>query len=333
MLSSHVDKLIRQWGERFRQDPLASRIAASLYNRSHEIRERTFELLQRESSEYRNSIDDEFTKESKSHCNELLKTIIAVAAGLTDKAGTEPFNVVRTHAEWRARHQVPLIASLHAYRLAHRAYWTITRESLLPHARHRETIRSLTTLSDFWIEFFDHVGAVLAESHAVEEGLIVAQSTSTYVALIDDLLGGREPRDAEARRLCALCGIRPGSPIAVLIAHAPQPGNGGQIDLEPTLRSFVRLIEQALPPATFGKLVDIRNGEVIAIACSTADSGRAVMQALRRTGFARRTGPGHGVSVGISLDAVEISRLPAALEEARLALEFASAAQPLMHFS
>jgi hypothetical protein len=333
MASADADRLLRRWGERFRKDRLAAGVLIGLRERSDDIWRHAFELLQRESPEYRNAVDAHFAAESKAHCNELLRMIVAVAARRVENSGTDPFDFVRTHAQWRARHRVPLIASLHAYRLAHRTYWELTREALPQHARKKQAIGSLTMLSDFWIEFFDHVGAVLAEAHAVEEGLIVAQSSSTYVALIDDLLGGREPRDAEARRLCALCGIRPGSPIAVLIAHAPQPGNGGQIDLEPTLRSFVRLIEQALPPATFGKLVDIRNGEVIAIACSTADSGRAVMQALRRTGFARRTGPGHGVSVGISLDAVEISRLPAALEEARLALEFASAAQPLMHFS
>jgi hypothetical protein len=333
MLSSHVDKLIRQWGERFRQDPLASRIVASLHNRSDEIWQRTFELLQRESPEYRNSIDDEFTKESKSHCNELLKTIIAVAAGLTDKAGTDPFNVVRTHAEWRARHQVPLIASLHAYRLAHRTYWTITRESLLPHSRHRETIRSLTTLSDFWIEFFDHVGAVLAESHAVEEGLIVAQSTRTYVGLIDDLLRGLQPRDADARRTCALCGIRAGAPMAVAIARPLTSGNDAPVDLEVTLRSLVRLVEQVLPSAIFGKLIDIRNGEVTVIACSDADTSRGLVEALGQNGFARRAANSLPSGVGISLDTIDIARLPDALDEARLALEFASTTEPLIHFS
>ena len=69
---------------------------------------------------------------------------------------------------------MPLTASLHAYRLAHKTYWGITRESLLRHAERKEALLSLTMLSDFWIEFFDYVGAVLAEAHAVEEGLSVA---------------------------------------------------------------------------------------------------------------------------------------------------------------
>src|SRR5580704_15061043 len=135
MPNPRSDGLVRQWADRFRKDALAAGVVAGLLGRGDEIWQRAFELLQRESPEYRNSVDEEFTKESKSHCNELLKSIIAVAAGRAHRRGTDPFGFVRTHAEWRARHQVPLIASLHAYRLAHKTYWSITRESVLQHAK------------------------------------------------------------------------------------------------------------------------------------------------------------------------------------------------------
>jgi len=70
---------VREWSERFRKAPLASSVVERLRKRSAEIWQRTFELLQRESPEYRNAVDEEFTKESKSHCRELLNAIIAVA--------------------------------------------------------------------------------------------------------------------------------------------------------------------------------------------------------------------------------------------------------------
>jgi hypothetical protein len=171
---------VREWSERFRKAPLASSVVAGLHKRSAEIWQRTFELLQRESPEYRNSVDEEFTKESKSHCKELLNAIITVAAGRADRSGADPFGFVRTHAEWRSKHQVPLTASLHAYRLAHQTYWGLTRESLLRHAEREEALYSLTMLSDFWIEFFDYVGAVLSEAHAVEE---LAERCTEYPCL------------------------------------------------------------------------------------------------------------------------------------------------------
>jgi hypothetical protein len=53
------------WSERIRQSPLATAILASLAGRAPEIWRRTFDLLRKESPEYRNAVDDEFTVESK----------------------------------------------------------------------------------------------------------------------------------------------------------------------------------------------------------------------------------------------------------------------------
>ena len=324
---------VGEWSTRFRKDPLARGVVAGLRKRSTEIWQRTFELLQRESPEYRNSVDEEFTKESQSHCRELLNTIIAIAAGRAETSGGDPFGFVRTHAEWRARRLVPLTASLHAYRLAHKTYWGITREALLRHADREEALNSLTMLSDFWMEFFDHVGAVLAEAHGIEEGRSVAQNTRAYAGLVDDLLRGREPRGAEARRLRTLCGIRPGAPMAVAVTRPFASGNGKAIDLDVSRRSLGRFIQQVLPSAVFGKLVQVRNDEVTAIVSSDAGTACELLKVLRRSGFGRRSASGLAAGVGVSLDTTEVAHLGQSLEEARLALEFASAAEPLMHFA
>jgi PucR C-terminal helix-turn-helix domain/GGDEF-like domain len=330
MANARSGTLIRQWAGRFRADPLAAAIVAGLSGRADEIWRSAFELLQQESPEYRNSVDDEFARESKSHCNELLRAIVAIAGGRAPKGG-DFFGFVRTHAEWRARHHVPLIASLHAYRLAHRIYWRITREALARHRRKDAALRAMTMLSEFWIELFDHVGAVLAEAHAVEERLTAAHDTRTYVGLVDALLHGRAPGDAEAQRLAALAGIRPGAAFAVALVRPRQ--NATALDGDATLRSLARLIEQVLSPAAFGRLIDVRNDEITAIVAGATGVSRALIRSLAPSEFARRAADGLGCTVGVSRDAREIARLPDAVEEARVALDFATAAQPLMHFS
>lgn len=287
MSGSQAEALVRGWSGRFRKDALAANAVTSLRGRSEEIWRRTFELLQRESPEYRNSVDDDFTRESKSHCGELLATIIAVAGGRTKDLGADPFAFVRSHAEWRARHHVPLIASLHAYRLAHRTYWGVTREALLQHAGRKAAALSLAMLSDFWMELFDYVGTVLSEAHAVEEGLIVAQGTRAYVGLIEDLLRGHPPRNGEAMQLAALCGIRPGAPMAIAVLRPCQTQDEAPLDLEVRLRSLSRLVGQVLPSARFGKLVDIRTSEVMAIICNVGGAGRGFLEALGRSGARR----------------------------------------------
>jgi hypothetical protein len=326
------DPLTRQWSKRFRKDPLAAGVIADLSGRGDEIWQHAFELLRRESPEYRNAIDDEFTRESKMHCNELLRTIVAIATGRAAKSGGDLFAFVRVHAEWRARHGVPLIASLHAYRLAHRTYSGITREPLLAHAEKKAALLSMTLLSDFWIELFDHVGAVLAEAHAVVERITVAQNTPVYTALIGSLLGGLPPADAEERRLCALCGIRAGAPLAVAVLRPRDDSSGSAIDRDAALRSLVRLLDETLPHASFGKLIAVRSGEVTAIICSDK-GGRGAIEALQRNGFVRRATNGSAADVGVSRDSTEIVQLPAAVEEARLAADFAQPSQPVMHFS
>jgi hypothetical protein len=332
MQQPRSDALFRQWSSRFRTDPLASAVVAGLRERADDIWHHAFQLLQRESPEYRNSVDDEFAEESKGHCNALLRLIIAVAAGETKRSGGDPFDFVRTHAQWRAQHRVPLIASLHAYRIAHRTYSEFSQDALALRGKPKEIVRSQRMLSDFWIEFFDHIGSVLAEAHAVEDGLIVAQETRSYAVLINDLMRGIVPSDGELQRLCALRGIRPGAPLVIAVAKPLLPIDDQPVDLEVTLRSFVRLFEQVLSPAVFGSLVDVRNNQVTAVVCSEVDTGRKLLQALRRGGFAKRAANGHAACVGISRDVADVTDLPEALEEAEIALQFADAAHPLMHF-
>jgi len=323
--------LIADWCARFRNDRLATEIVTRLRGRGDEVWQRAFALLQAESPEYRNAVDDEFARESKSHCNELLQTIVAIASG---KPGADTFAFVRGHAQWRARRHVPLIASLHAYRLAHRIYWALSREALQPRSKERAAMQALTMLSDFWIELFDHVGAVLAAAHAVEESVIVAEGTTSYVALIDDLLRGRPLTEAPAQRLASLCGIRAGAPLAVAVLRPREVASDPSADFEIALRALVRLLEEVLPPARFGRLIDIRGGEVVAIVCCDAAPGRGLAEALRRSPLARRSRAGNAALIGgISRDTRAIEALPQALEEAKLALEFAGSAQPVELFA
>lgn len=301
--------------------------------RADEIWRRAFELLQRESSEYHNAIDDEFTEESKVHCQELLTMIVAIGAGEVRRTAANPFDFVCAHARWRARHHVPLVASLHAYRIAHRIYSEISQDALSKHPTDMEIVEALRLLSQFWLEFFDHVGQLLADAHAAEDALAAALETPSYPRLMDDLLKGIEPATTELRRLCDLRGIRPGAPLAVAVGRPRRANNHRADDGEVALRSLTRLIEQTLSPSVFGTLLDARDGQITAIVCSAANPAHNLVQALRRGGFAKRVANRQSAGVGVSTDVAEVSVLPEALKEALVALEFTSDQQPLMHFA
>lgn len=87
MATADADRLVRTWSEGFSKDQLAAGVVTGLRDRSDEIWQHAFELLQRESPEYRNSVDAEFAAELKAHCNELLRMIVAVAARRVPNSG------------------------------------------------------------------------------------------------------------------------------------------------------------------------------------------------------------------------------------------------------
>jgi PucR C-terminal helix-turn-helix domain/GGDEF-like domain len=325
-----ADLRLADWRECFRKSPLARKVIAGLEGRAEEIWSGTFELLRKDSPEYRNAVDDEFTAESKSHCGELLKAIVSIAAG--KPCDEDPFTFVRRHAEWRARRQVPLVASLHAYRLAHKTYWSITREQVAQHRRQKEALHALATLSDFWIELFEVVGAVLEEAHGTEEARIVAQHTRAYAAVVDGLLNGIEPGDGEARQLLSLCGMRPSKTMTVALVRPLSMDNRSHVDAVVAPRALARLMHQVLPSSVFGKLVGTRNGEIIVIANSEADTAARLVKHFGRHGFGRRGVECVGARIGVGLDKSEVARLPEAFGEARMALEFASGSRALRHF-
>lgn len=323
-----IDPRLREWRERFDGAPLAREIVMQLKGRAAEIWSGTFELLRKESPEYRNAVDDEFTAESKSHCGELLDAIVGIAAGRP--FGADPFAFVRRHAEWRARHQVPLVASLHAYRLAHKTYWNVTREPLASHRKQKEALSALSLLSEFWIELFEVVGSVLEDAHASEEARIFAQNTQAHARLIEELLAGSEPAGTETRQLLTLSGIRAGMKLSVAVLRPASASDGRHVDTEVAYRSLARLLHQVIPSAQFGKLVASRNGELVLIAAANGPPAQGIARLLARNGFGRKTPS--GATAGMSLDKEGIALLPEALEEARLALDLADASRPLLLF-
>src|SRR5262249_13743744 len=157
-----------------------------------------------------------------------------------------------------------------------------------------------------------------------------ARHSSGYGVLIDDLMHGRAPRDAQAQRISALCGVRAGAPLAVAIVRASETGHGEVADAEVARRSYARLIDQMLPSA-IGRLIDRRSDEIAIIACSESNTARRLSQALRQAGVARR-GNGPRTRIGISGDVMTFGQLPHAVEEARTALEFATDVRPVMPF-
>jgi hypothetical protein len=332
-MSGHADALIRDWETRLHGNALTSRILATLNERKSDVERCALDGLQRENPQFERATSRQFREEALGHCNDILQLMLAIAGARAAGRGPDPFGFVRTHAVRRARQQFPLAGSLNAYRLAHKGYWEVMRNSvanaIVPES---EKTDCLMILSEFLLEFFDRVSGIMTDAYIAEEKLMIARSTRAHVALIEDLLHGRQPGDLEAQALSERCGMHSGSPIAIAIGRVRVAENGQRFDRAAKLERLSDLFRQALSPLAFGRLVDIRTDEVLAIVTAGADTSKRVLAAFGAIAAKLNAELNDMARIGISLDAAEISALPGAWQEAERAVEFTQADRPILHF-
>jgi sugar diacid utilization regulator len=329
-MSQRDQALIADWGSRLKASALAVRILGRLNERKAEVERCALDGLQRENPQFERAASPQFRAEALGHCNDILKSMLAIASGSARAFADDPFQFVASHAVRRARQQFPLAGSLNAYRLAHKGYWEVMRDSVLnASAAEGDKTDCLMLLSEFLLEFFDRISGIMTDAYIAEQKRTIARHTRAHVALIEDLLHGRQPGDLEAQELCERAGIGSGAGVAIAIARIGSASNGRLIDRAAELERLSEFFRKALAPQKFGHLIDIRKDEVLAIVSGAAETAKQFAKALRDAAEQ----PDHAARVGISLDAREISALPQAYQEAERAVEFATKTRPIMHFA
>ena len=124
-----------------------------------------------------------------------------------------------------------------------------------------------------------------------------------------------------------------GSPIAIVIGRVRVAENGRPFHGAAKLERLSDFFHRALSPLAFGRLIDIRKDEVLAIVTAGADASKRVLAAFAAIAAELKTELNDLARIGISLDAAEISALPQAYQEAERAVEFAKAGRPILHFA
>jgi hypothetical protein len=332
-MSRRAETLIRDWEARLHANELAAQILGTLEARKSEVQRGALDGLQRESPEFERATSKQFREQALGHCNDILQLMLAIAEGRAAALGPDPFHFVQSHAVRRARQQFPLAGSLNSYRLAHKGYWEVMRNSVADSdAAESEKTGCMMILSEFLLEFFDRISGVMTDGYIAEEKLMIARRTRAHVALIEDLLHGRQPGDLEAQALCERCGIRSGASVVVAIARLKHRGNGAAFDRAAELERLSDFFHAALAWSGFEKLIDVREDEALAIIAGGAETAKRVLAAFGAAAE-RKAGLSPWAGIGISLDASEISALPQAYQEAERAVEFTHSARPIMHFA
>jgi sugar diacid utilization regulator len=332
VMSERATALVRDWGLRFKPDPLVERILVEVRERATELQLSALDGLQRENAAFQRANTEQFRSEALGHCKELSNTMLAIASGRGEALGSDPFSFVRLHAARRARQRFPLAGSLNAYRLAHKNYWTLMREQIVALARDDEQVSLCSMLlSEFLIEFFDLISGILTDAYLATEQRLAEQRLRARAALVEDLLNGRPPGDLEARELSESHGFRDGVPIAVAVVCLDQP-QSGQAQRSALIR-LSGVVEEVLSASDFSALVETRNDAVVAIATGAAGFARGIVDVLRSGVTRRRDRFPFSIEAGVSLEVTELAAVPQAYREAERAAEFADHRRPVVHFA
>jgi hypothetical protein len=262
-----------------------------------------------------------------------LQALLAFASGRAFDLGEDPLAFIRLHGVRRARQQFPLTALLQANRAGHRSFWAAMCEAISEHAENSgEGMAAALMLSDYTIEYTDLISVVVTEAYIEEEKHRSAQRTRISIAALEDLVHGVRPQLEQGLELCEHAGLRDGRTMVALVATRQSRDGEFRNGAERERSVMMRIIEDALPAPDFGRLVNIRLEDVVAIVSSDADTGRRVAASLRAHPWCRSL-PALPLRVGIGLDVTEIAHLPQSHAEATRAIDIWDRTQPVAHLA
>ena len=322
MLLSDVAAFQMRWGERIAEDPLAKRVIAELWQHREEHIRPVLDFARAQ-----NPILDpvirsepvEMTQHIADHFYALLALPSADADARSGNADATPLDFVVRHGIRRALAGVPLRAVLQAYRSGHRSFWSvmcamIDRLSPEPVAGMRTTM----LLSDYCIDYTDLISLVLTDAYVAEENSLASERARLTSTVVDDLLRGEQPaRDLE-RQLCEHSGLLDGNAMVVVIARIMEPRGAGS---RREHRELATLLERVLPADRFGRLVESRPDEVVALVAGRTTTGEHVTQALRGAATTVLRTALASLRIGVGLDVETLAKLPLSYAQARVALE------------
>lgn len=262
------------------------------------------------------------------HASEHLGEITRLFAGGT----VGDFEFVRAHAHRRAEQRFPLEATLHAYRCGHKVLSQWLRSAAVA-AVAGDIERVVAAVADFAIEYTNTISTICAAEYVARTRVLAEAEGDRRTALLNVLLNGFDESDARVARLLKRGGyLEQRQSFCVAVAQSTDP-----LEMENPAREqrIVESIAAAVAAMPVRTLVGTRNNVVTAIFSNTRRlSGWTAPQAqLAERIKAALLVLGPAVLIGISTDQPSTSFIPKALREATVALDFASVAERVVHYS
>jgi len=241
---------------------------------------------------------------------------------------------VRAHAVRRAEQRFPLEATLHAYRCGHRVLSHWLREAALARADASASVgETLAAVADFSIEYTDSISTLATSEYVAHTRQVAEAEGDLRNELISVLLDGYDESDGRVARLLRRTGyLEQRQSFCVAVTQA---AHASEMEFPARVRRICDAIEDVFAPFQGRVLNGVRDNTVITIISATRRMSGWTIEHSKVNKEARQhlLKLGNAVLVGFSTDVPSTSFIPQALAEARLAFEFADAANRVVGFS
>ena len=261
---------------------------------------------------------------AKDHLDEILRLFSGGAA--------DDLDFVTAHAHRRAEQRFPLEATLHAYRVAHRVLSHWLREAAIA-AGPKNLELAVSAVADFSIEYTNLISSVTTAEYVSHTRILAEAEGDRRTELLNILLSGYDESDGRVAQLLKRAGyLEQRQSYCIVVA---QSTNASEMENPARAQRIVNAMTDAMAGTSIRALSGLRSNLAVAV---LSDRRRQSGWTAPQSGLTERVRPllltlGPSVLVGASADHPSTSFLPKALNEASIALDFASVTQRVVHFS
>jgi hypothetical protein len=296
------------------------RVLAALEQREDELSEAMLAAILGEIGAYDRPASDALLSDVREHCR-LHVDLLLKSLGAGRDPDRADLGFARDAAARRVHQGIPLDGLLQAFRVGHRTLWQAIVDEAASSPAGREAAIALAGEA---MEYIDLASTHVAEAYLRESGQLAELIQRRRRDLLENLLAGRLPSDAETETLGL--GLEPDADLLVAVAWLSEVPEEEQ---DRALAGAADAIAGSLGPRA---LVVVRQNEVAAVTPLAAKSPEAIGVALD---VARATAEADGVRLRIGVSGIcrGLTEVGARYLEAHQALRRTNPERPIVSLS
>ncbi len=305
-------------------------VAAALRERADRLSRALLESILGGVPAFTASGNPDIVPELQAHLNDHLEEVARLLAG----RAPGDIDFVREHAHRRAEQKFPLDAVLASYRGIHRPLADTIRDAAIQVADDSGELRRLVAAAnDFANEYISAISTLITAEYVLQTRVLAEAEGDQRSELMSTLLRGYDESDSRAAQLLRRAGyLLQRQSYCVVVARSVDPR---EMDNAPRAQRMVDSVTRTLQKLPIRVLVGVNDKLVTAVLSGTRRlSGWTAPQTL----LADRVYPqlrtiGPAALIGMSTGKPSTTHIPAALREAKLALDFARVADRVMPYA